>query len=70
MAERIRGDRLAVLRMLIEELSNKELPIVDEFVFKVRPVADTHRAMGDPNSLGDAIDVTSNPIDESVYQPK
>jgi hypothetical protein len=71
MAEKIRGDRLvlgliSVVRTLILDLSQKGVLDVDDFVFKVRQVAETHREMGDPNDLAGALDAISNLIDESA----
>jgi hypothetical protein len=71
IADKIRGDRLvlglgSVVRTLIVDSHRRGLLDVDDFVFKVRQVAETHREMGDPNDLADALDAISNLIAESV----
>jgi hypothetical protein len=61
---KIPGDRLvlgmlSVLRTLVLELSRTGALDLDNFVTIVQQTAATHREMGDPNNLADAIHAIS-----------
>jgi hypothetical protein len=70
-SKKIPGDRLvlatiSVLRTLIFELSRRGVLDQAEFVTTLQTIAITHREMGDPNGLADAIHAISEHLEDSA----
>jgi hypothetical protein len=70
-SKKIPGDRLvlatiSVLRTLIFELSRRGVLDQAEFVATLQTIAITHREMGDPNGLADAIHAISEQLEDSA----
>jgi hypothetical protein len=69
-SQKIPGDRLvlatiSVLRTLIHELSARGVMDQAAFATKLQTIAITHREMGDPNNLADAIHAISEHLLDS-----